>query len=328
MEIANSESGQYPLVTFAVINFNGLSYLQEMIPRLLEINYINCEWLVVDNGSQDGSIEYLEHYSRVKLIKNPVLGSKNHGLNLILEQAAGQYICFLDCDIVLDPYIDVLELIRRASRPETGLLSMALQNRGEDTVKFYGLFLSYLSIIKRNERLSIKEVQSIDDCLVVGVQGAAFFAKAERFTELGTFDESVPFGGEDLDLGLRSLLLGYKNHLYSKEISLHIGMEERTNLSKMLKKYYPAHYGLFLTIFKNFSLEHVLFMLAGYLPYSFLKLLKDSLSYRTTSLFPLYGKILINLVKNRQKIALMRNAIQAKRHLKRDEFFEIHAPLN
>jgi glycosyltransferase involved in cell wall biosynthesis len=64
-------------ISIVQITWNGLKYIEKTIPKLLDLNYSNIEYIWVDNGSTDGSTEYLEKVvdenkerKEVKLIRN------------------------------------------------------------------------------------------------------------------------------------------------------------------------------------------------------------------------------------------------------------------
>lgn len=92
------------LVSIIIPNFNSIKFIEETIYSVLNQSYKSTEIIVVDDGSSDGSFEYIEKLNvpNLILVKNPNKGAcaaRNHGLRL----AKGDYIQFLDADDVLDP---------------------------------------------------------------------------------------------------------------------------------------------------------------------------------------------------------------------------------
>ena len=45
----------YPLVSIVMLNFNGQKYLKQTIPSMLNSDYPNCEFIVIDNNSTDST---------------------------------------------------------------------------------------------------------------------------------------------------------------------------------------------------------------------------------------------------------------------------------
>ncbi len=80
--------------------YNGEKYLREAIDSILSQTYRNFEFLIIDDGSEDRSVEIINSYNdkRIILEKN----EKNIGLELTLNKgirlAHGDYIARMDCD--------------------------------------------------------------------------------------------------------------------------------------------------------------------------------------------------------------------------------------
>ena len=97
---------QNPLVTVQMPVFNGACYLQDSVKSILAQTYTNFEFLIIDDGSTDNSLELLRSFEatdkRVKLIsrKNRGLGATQHEL---CTAAQGTYVAQLDQDDVAFP---------------------------------------------------------------------------------------------------------------------------------------------------------------------------------------------------------------------------------
>ena len=64
------DSSCFPCVSIIIPNLNGLQLLRKSIPSILETDYPNFEIIVVDNGSDDGSVEFLSReFNTVEVIK-------------------------------------------------------------------------------------------------------------------------------------------------------------------------------------------------------------------------------------------------------------------
>ena len=91
------------LVSIIIPNYNSISYIKETIDSVLKQTHKQVEIIVVDDGSTDGSFEFIQSLSlpNLKLLKNPTKGAcaaRNHGLRI----SSGDYIQFLDSDDLLD----------------------------------------------------------------------------------------------------------------------------------------------------------------------------------------------------------------------------------
>lgn len=92
--------------------FNREKFIEDCIVSVLNQTYIDFELLVVDDGSEDSTIEIVEYLSkkdsRIKLIKASHKGVSS-ARNLALENAKGEYIFFIDSDDYIHP--DLLKIL-------------------------------------------------------------------------------------------------------------------------------------------------------------------------------------------------------------------------
>ncbi|MBM4294084.1 MAG: glycosyltransferase family 2 protein [Deltaproteobacteria bacterium] len=87
------------------------------------------EVLVIDNNSNDASLEYLRNLSWIKLIENPTqsLGSRAHAeaLDLGVNQATGDWLCFFHSDtMVLKPEWDLILIKKIKDAHAVGLSTL------------------------------------------------------------------------------------------------------------------------------------------------------------------------------------------------------------
>ena len=88
----------FPKVSVVIPNYNYLNYLKAAITSVLSQDYPNVELIVVDDGSTDGSIEYLRSLeNKIILLVQPNSG-QSCARNFGLLQSTGEFICFLDAD--------------------------------------------------------------------------------------------------------------------------------------------------------------------------------------------------------------------------------------
>lgn len=117
---ADATSRVYPKLTVVTPSFNQAKYLERTILSVLNQNYPNLEYFVIDGGSTDGSVEIIRKYE-------PYLAGwvseKDNGqtdaINKGFRQATGDYVAFQNSDDLFAPY--ALERVAHAWRtaPET-----------------------------------------------------------------------------------------------------------------------------------------------------------------------------------------------------------------
>ena len=207
-----------PGVSVIVLNWNGKQFLKDCLTSIFEQDYPNLEVILVDNGSEDGSQEYVKsHFPRVKLIENPTnygfARANNQGMGI----AKGRYVVCLNNDIRLEKgFLDLL--VDTAEKdPRIGMVApkMVFFDTSEIDTIGVRLFSSGLSWDTKDESLA-KEV-------IAPCGGAALYRK-EMLEDIKEgedyFDSDFIIYCEDLDLGLRARLRGWK-YAYCKSAVVH-----------------------------------------------------------------------------------------------------------
>jgi len=122
---------QYPLITIGVSAYNRKDYLRLCLDSLLAQTYPNCEIIVVDDGSADGTEEMMAaEYPQVRYIYQENAGdaaAKNHAA----REASGSYVVFNDSDDLFLP--DTVERLYDALRDDPGSCSYGTYRTIDET---------------------------------------------------------------------------------------------------------------------------------------------------------------------------------------------------
>lgn len=94
-----------PLVSVVMSVYNGASYLKDAIESILNQSYSHFEFLIINDGSTDHSLEIIRSFSdkRIKLIDNGVNKGLIYSLNKGFDEAKGKYIARMDADDISLP---------------------------------------------------------------------------------------------------------------------------------------------------------------------------------------------------------------------------------
>ena len=88
-----------PLVSVVLSVYNAEKHIVEAIESILTQSYKNFEFIIIDDGSTDGSLEIIKSYDDERII---LISRENKGLiaslNEGIEQAKGKYIARMDAD--------------------------------------------------------------------------------------------------------------------------------------------------------------------------------------------------------------------------------------
>src|SRR6201991_1953072 len=93
-----------PKVAVVILNWNGKKHLGEFLPSVLASTWPNLDIIVGDNGSTDGSVEFLQRdFPSVQIIQNDKNYGFTGGYNRVLEKVEADYFVLLNSDVEVPP---------------------------------------------------------------------------------------------------------------------------------------------------------------------------------------------------------------------------------
>lgn len=204
------------LVSVVIINWNGLEHLKKCLPSLYGQNYTKLEVIVVDNGSIDDSVSWLnKKYPKVKIIKN----KENKGFAEANNQGygitTGEYVLFLNNDTkvtktFLTELLKVLKSNDLIGGVQSKLLLMDSPTR-LDSVGSYLTntgFLYHLGVYAEDSKKYSKQIE------VYSVKGACMLFKKEVLKKIEVegeiFDSRYFAYFEETDMCHRVWLASYR----------------------------------------------------------------------------------------------------------------------
>ena len=132
------------LISVVIVNWNGKHLLGECLDSLLAQSVGGVEIILVDNGSQDGSVDFvLERYRDVRVVSLPENIGFAGGNNAGIRVASGKYIALLNNDTKVDPeWIPNLLKEAESSPPNVGMwASKILSYDNPDVIDNVGLLM-------------------------------------------------------------------------------------------------------------------------------------------------------------------------------------------
>lgn len=293
------------LVSIVVVNYNGRDLLKLVLDSVNKIKYKNLEIIVVDNNSNDGSIDFIKkNYPKVKIVKNNEnLGYS--GINSAMLYCKGKYILFLNNDIEIDKNC-VRELLNVIEKDEKiGMVAPRLVNYYNKKFKSGGTWVSrafYNGHIHGDG--TVKEIPYL---------GVGLIRKklVDKFGYL--FDKDYFIYAEDLDLGLRLRLLGY-NVVFVPEAVLYHMHAVTTKKSKNYKMTFLLERNLLMTFFKVLSTGSILLLMPYVLLMRIIGVIKDVIGLKFMNALARVSAVLwivFNfgiVIKKRKEIQKLRKA--------------------
>ncbi|UCF39055.1 MAG: glycosyltransferase family 2 protein [Acidobacteriota bacterium] len=236
-------------ISIVTVNWNGRHHLERLLPSLLPLGA--REILLVDNGSSDGSVEFVrESYPQVRILQN----DRNRGFsqpnNWAAREATGDFLAFINNDMRAHP--DWLSA--SAARLETSVcVASRILNWEGDRIDFNGSSFQFLGYaLQQDIGKLVDEVRSEDQILFPC--GGAMVISRQVFLEAGGFDEDYFAVFEDVDLGWRLWILGHRVHFCPDSLVFHRG-HGTFQAHHNAKLRYLMHRNALLTVIKNYETE-------------------------------------------------------------------------
>jgi GT2 family glycosyltransferase/glycosyltransferase involved in cell wall biosynthesis len=226
---AASTSADRRGASVVIPNWNGKDLLEKYLPSVIEAMAGN-EIIVVDNGSSDGSAEFVrETFPGVKVLALPQNLGFGGGSNAGFRAASNDIVVLLNSDMRVAP--DFLEpLLEGFADPEVFAVSCQIffsdpNKLREETGLTQGWWQD--GMLRVRHRID-EEVQDLFPCFYGGGGSCAFDRR--KFLELGGFDELLaPFYLEDTDLGYMAWKRGWKVLYQPRSVVYH---EHRGTIGK------------------------------------------------------------------------------------------------
>ena len=123
-----------PLVTVLMPVFNAGVYLEEAINSILKQTFTDFEFLIINDGSTDNSLEIIKSFDdkRINLINNEANLKLIKCLNLGLQKSKGEFIVRMDADDISLPTRIEKQINFLISNPEYGLLGSWFEDFGDN----------------------------------------------------------------------------------------------------------------------------------------------------------------------------------------------------
>lgn len=208
--------------TIIIPNYNGLSFMEPCFESLKEQTVRNFKVLVVDNGSTDGSVEWLKEHRIPSIFLKENTGFSG-AVNTGIRAADTPYVLLLNNDTRVEPgFVAAMERAMDQSPKIFSVSSRMIQMYHpellDDAGDMYSILgWAYQRGVGRSSELYQKSCRVFSACA-----GAAIYRRAV-FHEIGLFDELHFAYLEDIDVGWRAKLYGYDNIYCPDAAVYHVG---------------------------------------------------------------------------------------------------------
>jgi GT2 family glycosyltransferase len=247
-----------------IVNWDGLKWLKDCLDAVYNQSYTNFDVYFVDNGSVDDSIDFVErNFPQAKIIKleknTGFTGGNNIGIKKALEDAIVDYIVLLNNDTKVYPNW-LLGLVSTAEKEEKIGMVSSLSLFPSKTIQTIGLSLEKNFMHSKVGGISLGCGYSPEDfpeeLEIFAPSGVSALYKREVLEKTGLFDDLFFAYAEDLDLGLRARLFGWKA-LYCPDSKLIHYHSQTAGAGSPFKAFHVKRNSYFVAI-KNLCLVDLL----------------------------------------------------------------------
>ncbi len=204
-----------PKVSVIIVSYNGQKLLEKCLDSLSNITYDNFEIILVDNNSSDNTIQFVsKHFPSIIIIKlnsNKGFAEPN---NIAAKIAKGDYLLFLNNDTVVTPNF-ISEMIKAIQSDQTIGMCQSLLLKPNGSIDSSGVFIDKLGVVY-NSKTKINKIREISSA-----RGASMLIQKNIFDKLKGFDEKFFASFEDVDLGWRTWIIGYRVILVPTSVVYH-----------------------------------------------------------------------------------------------------------
>lgn len=225
-----------PALSICMVSLNCRRVVEDCLVSLRASEFQDFEIFVADNGSVDGTLEYLRTQNDVYLIENGYNAGFTKGTNQGIAASSGRYVLWLNTDTILRPdslgtLIGFLE-----AHPRAGIAGPKVLNadgtfqpqckRGLPTPLASLCYVTGIDrLFPRNPEVSrylLRSVSEEEASIVTGVSGCCLLTRREVVDHVGPLDEEMFGFGEDLDWCVRAANAGWEVWYYPGSVIVHL----------------------------------------------------------------------------------------------------------
>jgi GT2 family glycosyltransferase len=221
-----------PKVAIVILNWNGVKYLEEFLPSVINSDWPNLEIVVGDNASTDGSVVFVKgRYPNITILQNEANYGFTGGYNKVLEQVDADYYILLNSDVEvpagwIKPVIGLMEADPLIAAAAPKIKSYLQRDHFEHAGAAGGFIDAFGYPFCRGRvfyEIEEDKGQYEESGEVFWASGAALFIKKKYWVEAGGFDDRFFAHMEEIDLCWRLKNMGYKIMYCAQSEVYHVG---------------------------------------------------------------------------------------------------------
>ncbi len=211
-------------VTIIIPNYNGCHFMEPCLASLKNQTFKDYGILVVDNASTDGSVEFVkENYPEIEVIALKENYGFSKAVNIGIRRSRTPYVILLNNDTTADPHY--LEEMVKAIEQSPRIFSVSskmIQMYHPELIDSAGDLYTLTGWgVCRGVGRPVSNYTENDE-VFSACAGAAIYRR-QVFKKIGLFDENHFAYLEDIDVGYRAKIFGYRNMYCPTALIYHVG---------------------------------------------------------------------------------------------------------
>jgi GT2 family glycosyltransferase len=236
---------EFPCVSVIIVNYNGMNVLRDCLNSLIETIYPNFEIVVVDNGSIDGSVNFLGDFRKqskipITVIKNDCNLGFAQANNIGVAYSSCKYVALLNNDTVVDKNW-LSNLVDNIEQNDSvgAVQSLLLKRNGLGIDSLGGLVDIFGTAEDRvSHSYAVQKNANSEDEQIFSACAAAVIFRRKVFEKVGKFDSLFFAYYEDVDLSWRIRLHGYSVILERKSVVYHMRSQTSKRFRPQIFEYH------------------------------------------------------------------------------------------
>jgi GT2 family glycosyltransferase len=204
-----------PLISIIIVNYNGIDHLRKCLRSLQQSVFTSFEIIVIDNGSSDGSVGFIQeefkHLTNLMIV--PLHYNRGFAIanNIASKKARGKYLLLLNNDTEIEPNClgELFEKLENDDSIATAQAKILFMNR-RDILDSAGGFLNVIGF--STARGYNEKDSALYDSLIniMYAKGAAMIVRKAVWVKLGGLEPLFLYYFEDVDFCWRVWLCGHR----------------------------------------------------------------------------------------------------------------------
>lgn len=278
------QKNKKPLVSIVIPSYNSEKLINSCLKSLLATAYSNFEVIFVDDCSTDKSYKIAKEFGkrdkRLFIIRNKKNSGPSVTRNNGIKNAKGDYIAFYETDMESDPKWLTMLVNEMLKNPKLGgIQSKVIDLMNRTVINAVGVkYIPHVfGVISVGFGQPIKNINKPD---YVGMGAVGTIFRKDALDAIGFYDEKLVHNIDDIDLGFRMWVAGYKTKNLPQSITYHWNLKPESIRKKTTSSLKSEFYSNKIprVMLKNYEMKNIFHYLPYFYAVSIIRSIKNILS--------------------------------------------------